>query len=508
VVETELKFRVDPSRRDALKRAVAGTAGGRAVRLAARYFDTPDGRLAAAGLALRLRREGRRRWVQTLKGRGDGLMQRLEHEVVLDDVAPNTTVAVDLARHDGTSAGQALRAALGSHEGELVERFVTDIRRTRRVVRVHGAGPPARVELAFDEGWIAAPAADGPRRRPVAELELELLSGTPQALLRIASRWVQRHGLWLDVRSKAERGHALAAAADAPLRPAVRAEPPQVGPRLSQRQGLAAMVGACLGQVLPNMATVADGLATDPEHVHQLRVGLRRLRTALGDFGVGVAGVDPAWRETLAAAFAALGATRDRDVIAITLAPARAAAQAVGLDVPTAAPAQPAASIDASAGTALRECRFNLALLGLIGFTLDADVSPGDAALIDAARARLARRHRQVLAGGKRFERLDDAARHTLRKRLKRLRYDIEFVAPLFRARPVARYLALLRPAQDALGDYNDLLLAEAQCRAAQPLAAADAFMLGWLAARREGLTERAAARLRELDAAPRFWKR
>ncbi|MBC7938411.1 MAG: CYTH domain-containing protein [Chitinophagaceae bacterium] len=79
--ETELKFQVPPPRRAALRRAVA-TSTAQTTRLQAVYADTADHRLAAAGLALRLRKEGTR-WVQTLKGRGDGLMQRLEHEVPL-----------------------------------------------------------------------------------------------------------------------------------------------------------------------------------------------------------------------------------------------------------------------------------------------------------------------------------------------------------------------------------------------------------------------------------------
>ncbi|MFN9103948.1 MAG: CYTH domain-containing protein, partial [Betaproteobacteria bacterium] len=77
--EIELKFQVPPGQATAVARAV-GTASARRVRLQAAYADTADRRLAAAGLALRLRREGRR-WVQTLKGRGDGLMARPEHEV-------------------------------------------------------------------------------------------------------------------------------------------------------------------------------------------------------------------------------------------------------------------------------------------------------------------------------------------------------------------------------------------------------------------------------------------
>jgi triphosphatase len=74
-VETELKFQVPEASRAALEKAVAAAAVQR-TRLQAVYADTPDQRLAAAGLALRLRKEGRV-WVQTLKGRGDGLMQRL-----------------------------------------------------------------------------------------------------------------------------------------------------------------------------------------------------------------------------------------------------------------------------------------------------------------------------------------------------------------------------------------------------------------------------------------------
>ena len=66
------------------------------------------------------------------------------------------------------------------------------------------------------------------------------------------------------------------------------------------------------------------------------------------------------------------------------------------------------------------------------------------------------------MADAARFAELDDAARHGLRKRLNRLRYSLDFVAPLFAAKAVTRYLALLKPAQEALGDANDVALTEA----------------------------------------------
>ena len=81
------------------------------------------------------------------------------------------------------------------------------------------------------------------------------------------------------------------------------------------------------------------------------------------------------------------------------------------------------------------------------------------------------------------------------------------FVAPLLAAKAVARYLALLKPAQEALGDYNDVVVAEAACRAATPHSLGDAFVLGWLSARRDALAADAAARLKGLAGARQCWK-
>ena len=502
MLEIELKFQVEPAQRAAVRRAVvASGTSTQVLRLQARYFDTSDARLAAAGLALRLRREGRNRWVQTLKGRGDGLMTRLEHEIVLP---PGVPAALDLARHAGTPAGAALEAALGQRAGALVERYATDIRRTRRVARARSAeGAGASIELAWDEGWITAQRDDGPQRVAVAELEFELLSGPPQALLALASRWVQRHGLWLDVRSKAERGHALAVGAAAA--PAL-AQAALVSRRMAPARALAAMVQAALAQVLPNLAALADGGTVPAEHVHQLRVGIRRLRVALREFGADANAVDAAWDDRLAQVFRALGRWRDDDVLRQTLLPAQRAAQQVGL-LPTTPRPYRAARSELTVGAAMRERRLHQVLLALIGLTLAGEPTQAGASLGDVARKRLTRLRKRVVDDAARFTVLDDDARHRLRKRLKRLRYSLDFVAPLFSAKEVIAYLALLRPAQDALGQCNDAALAEAACRSAGTPTPADAFVLGWLSARRVALAAEAAARLKRLARAPRFWK-
>ena len=71
-----------------------------------------------------------------------------------------------------------------------------------------------------------------------------------------------------------------------------------------------------------------------------------------------------------------------------------------------------------------------------------------------------------------------------MRKRLKRLRYLAEFSAPLFSGRAVRAFLAALKPAQDALGLYNDELMAARAYRALAESNALAWFGVGWLTAR------------------------
>jgi inorganic triphosphatase YgiF len=236
--ETELKFQIPAAARAAVC-AEVNAAGGQPLRLQARYFDSADRALAGAGMALRLRREGEV-WVQTLKGRGDGVMQRLEHEVALDAAEPR----LDLARHDGTPAGAALRRALGDRV--LQPTFETDVHRT--VLRLRQAD--AVIELALDEGALRA----GADEAPMCELEYELLQGPVDALLALAGEGVLRHGLWLDVRSKAERGERLARG--------LRAVPP-----LRLEDG---SLPSALRQLLANACELADGLG-DAGHLQAVR---------------------------------------------------------------------------------------------------------------------------------------------------------------------------------------------------------------------------------------------
>ncbi len=525
--EIELKFRIPAARLAALRRAVA-TRGAQVQPLVALYFDTPGELLARARVALRLRREGET-WVQTLKAEGTDAMHRLEHNVA---VAGKRQPELDLSRHDGSAAGQVLRAVLaGARDEPLLLRYATAVQRTRRLLRA-GA---ARIELALDEGHITA----GRHRLPICELELELLAGTPQALLDVAGRWVDRFGLVLDVRSKSERGHRLAAGVLAS--PPTKARPLRLPADATPAQALAAMLANALGQVLANASAMADAdlaelVTADAEYLHQLRVGLRRLRSLLRVYGPLAPPADAALAPALATLFGQLGAARDQDAMAEWLWPALRDADApwvpdFELDAGTGTAVVMGAGLDIAALlrapatqrlwlSALAACQppagQAAAVLAESAALTEPSAPPAPAApprqpelpLREAVRLPLQQLMRQVKRDAACFSTLDDDARHQLRRRIKRLRYAADAAASLWPAKPVAATLRALARAQEPLGLYNDTVVALDLFRT---LAAQDGrawFVVGWLSARREALAAPCAKALARLSRVRGFWQR
>ncbi|KLN56700.1 CYTH and CHAD domain-containing protein [Variovorax paradoxus] len=534
-MEIEFKFHIPAGR---LKAVEAAMRRGTVVRtrLQARYFDTADQALAAQGIVLRLRKEGRR-WVQTAKATGDNALHRLEHNVDLGAAAAGGAApAIDPQRHQGTPVGERLAKVLAASGAPLVERQSTDIVRLTRDVRTTGAGA-AVVELALDVGKVVAHAGTPEQREsPVCELELELKRGDVRGLVALARRWSQQHGLWFSTVSKAERGARLLAKLD--VVPAVKAETPRFAEEKEKLDGRAiqqAVVASCLAQMLPNASEIAAG-STDEEQIHQLRIGIRRLRTALRE----LAGLDQRtdlfngaeWEPPLVEAFRALGALRDREQVVKLAQPQLRDAGAPEFD--------PLAGDDAAAGApspgeVVRSPAFQSVLVSLIGFTAataaqappqgdagGAGQPPSAPAPLNAGEARrhlrkrLQRLHEQAVRDGQRFESLATEDQHRTRKRLKRLRYLAEFVAPLFadgndedeKSSPAGRYLKRLRPAQDALGEFNDEAVALALYREATGRDARAWFAVGWFSGRHAAGAKACCKALGRIEKAPRFWKK
>ncbi|MBO9513469.1 MAG: CYTH and CHAD domain-containing protein [Variovorax sp.] len=503
MTEFELKFQVSAQQRAAVEAAV-GRGRSHVTRLRARYFDTADGALAAQHIVLRLRKEGRT-WQQTAKAPGEVLLERHEHNVELPPVGAREQPVPRIERHDGTPVGvlihQALREA--GHDPatvELVALYGTDVHRVTREMRTGDA----RVELAFDRGEVRS----DDRSHALCELEIELKSGSPQSLLELARRWRHRYALWIDTVSKSALGERLAKGAA--FGEAVKATPARLPDDADGPQVLGAVIKSCMGQILANASEVAAG-SKQPEHVHQLRVGIRRLRTALREMAELAPGrVDPAWETALVTAFRALGRQRDQDHLLHEVQPALE-----GIGAPPVSWAN-ALEILPDPAEVVRSAAFQEVLLDLVAATLPAestDESAGEAPspprppARKLLRKRLAKLHRQVVRDGARFETLEAAKQHRVRKRLKRLRYLGEFVAPLFGARQAKRYLKTLEPAQDALGQHNDHATAIAAYRDNAAHDGRSWFAVGWLSARQPASAVECRKALDVIADAQPFWK-
>ena len=299
-------------------------------------------------------------------------------------------------------------------------------------------------------------------------------------------------------------------------------------------QGLRKVLLICQAQILANVGPIASA-DFGPEHVHQLRVGLRRLRSGLrlfeGVFEGEVGGLLPSalaeLNQAAADLFRLLGGARDGDVLAGLWAPAvQEALRAAGLELaaasamPTAAPlslatpnvveivrAAPQQAMLAELARLIEQLAQPAARLRRSKSAPSAPKAPSNAALLALLRRRLLRWQAQVCEDAAGFAELDMDGRHQLRKRLKRLRYGLEFYGQLWPARRRPTTLKPLQQAQQVLGELNDLALAINASRADLTDNPQAWFALGWLSARQQQLLDSALPVMQRLGETPPLWK-
>jgi adenylate cyclase len=119
--------------------------------------------------------------------------------------------------------------------------------------------------------------------------------------------------------------------------------------------------------------------------------------------------------------------------------------------------------------------------------------------------------HRKAAKTAKRASTQDIPSLHRLRIAIKRLRYTVEFFAPLFPRKAVRAYLGRMMVLQEDLGLLNDVANAElrlADCATKNPATAEGvAFVHGWYATRLSALLQRIPGEIATLTKLRRFWK-
>jgi len=427
------------------------------------YYDTPDRALWKAGLTLRVRADGPR-WIQTVKSAENGaksgaksransgagsLHRRGEWECELLDAAPQPGMLA--AQVEPAHVAELLRSA--AIAAELAPQFQNTTHRTTwRIALAAGQ----EVECALDAGDIAA----GARHAAIAELELELKKGDPAQLFKLALDLHHAVPLQVTSGSKAARGYALLDST--PLR-AHKAAPVRLRAKMTLEQAFITIGANCLAQLESNVPGV---LGRDVESLHQMRVGLRRLR-ALVDMFADLVQPPSVVSEGLDWLAGELGAARDWDVLGGSTLDSIA-----GLDPATLRRAAEtrAEALHRQLAQTLRAPHFTGVLLQVGGWLhgrgwreegeldkhspLAAPAGRGIRPLLRKAEKRL----------DKRVDGLDtnDAhARHRTRIAAKKARYAAEFFQDLLPSKRVKPYVGRLAKLQDELGMLNDFAVAD-----------------------------------------------
>lgn len=451
--EVELKLRIARKDVPQLRKhpAIAAACAEKPVtrKLTSIYYDTPDLRLLDAGISLRVRRMAGG-WFQSVKAAGNslaGLHQRMEWEDIISSGNPDFTRILDpdLVK---LFSDDALRQALNPI-------FRTEVWRTEWQLAFDNGD---RVELALDLGNLIA----GKKREPIAEIELELKKGHAGRLFDLALELQQDIPLTLENISKAQRGYAH-----------YRPQPPAILkatlPKLEREESAAAafkkIAWECINHLQGNQEMVLNG--QDIEGVHQMRVALRRLRSAIAVFR------DMLGREGLAELLddlrwitGILGKARDLDVfVTQTLPPLAAGFQNhAGLLKlhEKAVAAQARAYREARA--ALESQRYHRLLLTLASWLENERWALGTEAergVREIAAATLAKRYKQLRRHGKRLIHMHPEERHQTRIAAKKLRYAAEFFTSLYHSGRSHAFIQQLAQVQDQLGLLNDIAVTD-----------------------------------------------
>jgi inorganic triphosphatase YgiF len=442
----------------------------RRVQLDATYFDTPDRLLQKHGMALRLRRAGRQ-WVQTLKAaesaRG-GLSARPEWESPARLV--RGTPRIDVTK----LAETPLPALLAGHraQAKLQPLFRVRVRRTLWEIEFRGS----RIEVATDRGRIEAECRGRRVSVPVAEIELELKEGHPEdltaAALRLTGRGKTGLALVPMLSGKAERGYRLVSGEPVPpTKAAARGFVAALEGDMTSGAALRAIVAHGLDVLLANTAALRDVHA--PEYVHQARVALRRMRSAVRlldrkhkDFPEALA-LELRWAARL------LGAARDWDVLLGETLPKLLAAAPPQLGDEVKATLQRAEgdrdAARADVLAALATARYARLALRLQAWTMTP--APKGRTLQRLAPRALGQAHKRLFTDAQFFAALSPERRHRVRILAKRLRYALDVLSPALPREATERYIAALAELQDVLGELNDLVVASS---ALHRLAASD----------------------------------
>ena len=187
-IEYELKLRATPAQLEAIRRDIPGEE--QTIAMQTTYYDTPTGQLSARKYTLRRRLENEQS-VCTLKTPA-GSLGRAEWEVACEDIHKALFELCKLTQSSEllTLTAEGLLPVCGA--------------RFTRITKLLTLGDTT-AELALDLGVLTG----GGKEIPLCEVEVELKSGSREAVAAFANKLRQTYGLVPEQGSKFRRALAL-----------------------------------------------------------------------------------------------------------------------------------------------------------------------------------------------------------------------------------------------------------------------------------------------------------
>lgn len=412
------------------------------------YFDTDRLKLHKHGVTLRVRRIGDH-YVQTIKASNGELFERGEWETEITGDRPD----LDAAR------GTALQPFIDEDfQNELRPVFETRVRRSTYPL----VTKDYEITLSIDHGSIDT----GKNTIAFDEAELELKRGSRAHLFKIARSLSRSAHADLAVKSKSQRGYELLDGFKAAVE---KTDSVTIEAGMTTSDAFRLVANACLKQIVANKPAV---LASDPEGIHQMRVGLRRLRTAMSLFSDIIPGkktddikIELKWLT------GELSPSRELDVFLTEVVhPLEDSAHSAELRPLTGELAKRRDVALERVKSAVHSQRFRKLTLNVAEWLeIGRWRRPQDMLLrqrceepVEVAMvAQLNRRWRKIRKRGRRLLELDTRQRHKLRIQAKKIRYASEFFETLFPEKKMRKrrrkFVAAVKDIQTCLGDLNDI---------------------------------------------------
>jgi len=479
----------------------------RSEKLVSIYFDTDRLKLGRHGVTLRVRRIGRQH-VQTVKT-GNGLFERGEWETPIASDHPD----LQAARRTPIKSLLTRKARQQLHAV-----FETRVRRRTYLLRTKSAD----IALAIDRGEIDT----GKSKLPLHEMELELKRGDRAELFELARTLARITSAELAVKSKSQRGYELI---DGVVGGAARAEALELPKRASAGDAFRLIAGSCLKQIVANKPAVLAGKA---DGIHQMRVGLRRLRAAFSLFkDILPAGSSLQIKDELKWLTDELGPARELEVLLgnVVTPLAKRRGKAAGIVTLSRELRRERQLARQRAADAANSSRFRDLMLDLAGWIEIGAWAHKDPLLAEraaepvatCARIELERRWKKVRKRGRALPTLEVQRRHKLRIQAKKLRYAAEFFASVFNSKEDGKrhkaFVRTLHELQDRLGELNDIAVHEnrstavaeasaARAKAQSHRAFAAGLVVGHEEARQQSVLEAAERAYGRFRTAKPFW--